>query len=286
MTLSNQFVFLTTDLDGFRLCRETRTQTGMTAILCTAGWIEVFVRGEMVRIEKDDLYVRIPTYDFKVGPYNVSDDYQFMQITMDAKIFEQIMYEHMRLEPNWYVKQEYVREHPVFHLSEESQKFVKTYFDLLILQLKSPQTEYRTQILKLMAKGATMELLNYLDKLSVISPNDLMRMAANQSDYTFHEFMRMLQEYPHQREVQWFAAKMKITPKYLSEICKERSGKSASQWIADITVAELKHLLRNSTMPIHEIAEYMEFPNASFFCQYTKKHTGLSPNSFRKQTKV
>lgn len=286
MTLSNQFVFITTDLDGFRLCRDTRTQEGMTVILCTAGFIEVFFRGKMVHIGKDDLFVRIPTYDFKVGPYNVSDDYQFMQITMDAKIFEQIMYEHMRLEPNWYVKQEYVREHPVFHLSEESQKFVKTYFDLLILQLKSPQTEYRTQILKLMAKGATMELLNYLDKLSVISPNDLMRMAANQSDYTFHEFMRMLQEYPHQREVQWFAAKMKITPKYLSEICKERSGKSASQWIADITVAELKHLLRNSTMPIHEIAEYMEFPNASFFCQYTKKHTGLSPNSFRKQTKV
>jgi YesN/AraC family two-component response regulator len=29
----------------------------------------------------------------------------------------------------------------------------------------------------------------------------------------------------------------------------------------------------------------MEFPNASFFCQYTKKHTGLTPNKFRKERK-
>jgi YesN/AraC family two-component response regulator len=240
----------------------------------------------MVRVEKDDLFVRIPSHDFKVGPYKVSDDYEFMQITVDAKIFEQIMFEHMRIEPNWYVKQEYIRNHPVFRLNEPSKEFFKAYFQLLILNLQSRPTEYRLQIMKLMAKGATMELLNYIDKLSVIKPTDLLRMSVNQSDYTFQEFMRLLQQYPHQREVQWYAQKMDITPKYLSEICKERSGKSASQWIAEYTVTELKHLLRNTTMPIHEIAKQMEFPNASFFCQYTKKHTGVSPNAFRKETKI
>lgn len=286
MTLSNQFVFLTTDIEGFRLCRNTRSQTGMTAILCMGGWIEVDMYGKMVRIEKDDLFVRIPTHDFQVGPYNVSDDYEFMQITVDAKIFEQIMFDHMRMEPNWYVKQEYIRNHPVFRLSEPSKDFFKAYFNMLILNLEAPATDYRLQIMKLLAKGATMELLNYLDKLSVIKPDDLLRMSVNQSDYTFQEFMRLLQQYPHEREVQWFAKKMDITPKYLSEICKDRSGKSASQWIAEYTVTELKYLLRNTTKPIHEIAKEMEFPNASFFCQYTKKHTGLSPNAFRKETKL
>ncbi len=80
----------------------------------------------------------------------------------------------------------------------------------------------------------------------------------------------MLQEHPHEREVQWHAKQLKITPKYLSEICKERSGRSASEWIADVTVAELKHYLRNTTLPIREVARVMDFPNASFFCQYTK----------------
>jgi YesN/AraC family two-component response regulator len=83
--------------------------------------------------------------------------------------------------------------------------------------------------------------------------------------------------------VQFYAEKLRITPKYLSEICKERTKKSASQWIADYTIAELKHYLHDTTLPIHDIAEKMEFPNASFFCQYTKKHTGMTPNHFRKE---
>ena len=63
------------------------------------------------------------------------------------------------------------------------------------------------------------------------------------------------------------------------------SDKSAGEWIADVTVSELKHLLEDTTMPIREIARLMEFPNASFFCQYTKKHLGVSPNKFRKNKK-
>jgi len=286
MTLFTDSIFLTTDVEGFRVCRETRSETGMTVILCKAGHIDVYYKGEMVRIAKDDLFVRIPSFDIELGPYEYSDDYEFMQITVDAKIFEKIMYEHMRVEPNWYAKSEYIKNHPIFHLSEASMDFFHTYFHLFELQLKDKPSAYRNQIMMAVAKGATMEMLNYMDKLAVLNAQDLERLSVNQSDYTFHEFTRLLQQYPHQREVQWYAEKLHITPKYLSEICKERSGKSASAWIADMTVAELKHYLRNTTLPIHEIAAKMEFPNASFFCQYTKKHTGLTPNHFRKEKKA
>jgi YesN/AraC family two-component response regulator len=129
-------------------------------------------------------------------------------------------------------------------------------------------------------------MLNYMDKLAAMKGVEIEnRTSVNQSDYTFREFTRLLQQFPHEREVQWYAKHLGITPKYLSEICKERSGKSAGEWIADITVSELKHYLRNTTMPIREIARVMEFPNASFFCQYTKKHTGLTPNHYRKEKK-
>ena len=111
---------------------------------------------------------------------------------------------------------------------------------------------------------------------------DVERQSVNSSDYTFHAFTHLLREHPHMREVQWFAKQLNITPKYLSEICKERSGRSASEWIAEVTVTELKNYLRKTTLPIREIARVMEFPNASFFCQYTKKHTGMTPNHFRK----
>ena len=50
MTLSNQYVFLTTEVEGFRVCRDTRSAAGMTMILCEKGHIDVYMYGEMVRV--------------------------------------------------------------------------------------------------------------------------------------------------------------------------------------------------------------------------------------------
>ena len=284
MTLFTDYIFLTDEQEGFRECREKRTTSTktMTILLCEGGYIDVYFHGQMMRINPGALFVRIPDYVYELGPYQMSPDFRFKQVTIDSAVFEQIMYEHIRVEPNWYAKQEYIKEHPLYPLSETSKDFFYTYYHLLLLQLRDRQTQYRTQILKLLARGAAMEMLNYMDKLSILSVDAIDRLSINQSDYTFREFTRLLQQYPHAREVQWYAKQLKITPKYLSEICKERSGKSAGEWIAEITVSEIKHYLRNTTMPIHEVASVMEFPNASFFCQYTKKHTGMTPNHFRK----
>ena len=285
MILFTDSLFITDEAEGFRICRETRTTSTatMTVLLCKAGYIDVYFHGEMLRIKEGDLFVRIPDFTQPLGPYEMSPDFKFLQITIDAAIYEQIMYDHMRIEPNWWSKQEFIKRNPIFQISEVSKDFIDTYFHLLQLQLSDKQTNYRRQILMLIAKGATMEMLNYLDKLALIPDDGMKRVAVNHSDYIFHEFMRLLQQYPHKREVQWYAKELGITPKYLSEICKERSKKAAGEWIADITVSELKHYLQNTTLPIREIARLMEFPNASFFCQYTKKHTGLTPNHYRKE---
>lgn len=285
MTLYTDSIFLTNEIEGFRTCREKRTTSvnTMTALYCEAGHIDVWYHNAMLRIHAGELFLRIPDFSYEMGPYEMSPDFKFYQMTVDAHVYERVMYEHMRVEPNWYAKQEYVKEHPTFKFSPQSRDFFLAYFNMMCLQLQDKQTEYRRQIVMFIARAASMEILNYMDKLAVVAPYEDPRMSVNHSDYTFREFTRILQQFPHEREVQWYAAKLGITPKYLSEICKERSGKSASEWIADVTVAELKHYLTHTTMPIREVARIMEFPNASFFCQYTKKHTGLTPNHLRKQ---
>lgn len=284
MILHDEFLFLTNEIEGFRQCRTTLSETYTTIVLCKKGYIEVFFRGEMVRVAKDDLLIRIPRAT-ELGPYEYSDDFEFIELAIPNKIFEELMYEMMRVEPLWWQKQEFLKAHPLFHLSEYMKESCETFFHLLLLQHALPHNDYRAQILKNMARTASLSLLNYLDRVIPSESLDMTRLASNTSDYTFHTFTRLLSENPHKREVQWFAEQIGITPKYLSEICKERSGKSASEWIADVTVAELRHLLRDTTMPIHQVAKMMEFPNASFFCQYTKKHTGLTPNKFRKERK-
>ena len=282
MILSTDSVFLTDEIEGFRFARDTRSETSTTALLCLNGHIDVYYRGEMIRIAKNDIFIRIPMAT-ELGSYEISDDFRFMMLQIPNELFEELMYEHMRVEPRWWQKQQYLKKNPIFHLADTSIEFCEVYFHLLRLQLQDKQSDYRRQILMLIARGATMEMLNYLDKMLPDEALNAANMTTGTGDYTFYAFTGLLRQHPHEREVQWYAKQLNITPKYLSEICKAHSGKSASEWIADVTITELKHYLRNTTLPIHEIAKEMDFPNASFFCQYTKKHTGLTPNHFRKK---
>ena len=171
MTLFTENIFLTDEQEGFRVCRETRTTSSsktMTVLYCEAGYIDVYYHDAMFRINAGEMFVRIPDFSQEIGPYQMSPDFQFKQVTVSAIIFEQTMYDHIRIEPNWYAKQEYIKEHPSFVLSEKSKEFFYTYFQLLTLQLQDNLSDYRKQIIRLIAKGATMEMLNFLDKLSVV----------------------------------------------------------------------------------------------------------------------
>ena len=276
MTFSTDALFLTDEIAGLRECRETRSATSMTFLLCEAGSINIVLNRQTIHIGPNDLFVRVPAFGQELGPYDYSSDFRFKQITVSAAIYEEMMFAHMRVEPHWWQKQEYMRQNPVFHLSEQEIQYCEAYYMLVRLQLMDERTAYRKQILMSLARAVTMEVFNYLDKGNIVR-QEVPRESIDSSDYIFHEFVSLLHQYPHEREVQWFAKKLSITPKYLSEISKSRSGKSASEWIADVTVAELKHRLRNSTLSIRDVAKEMEFPNTSFFCQYTKKHTGTPP---------
>ena len=82
--------------------------------------------------------------------------------------------------------------------------------------------------------------------------------------------------------MQFYADKLHLTPKYLSKIIKEASGRSGPDWIDEYVILEAKNLLRYSKMTIKEIVFALNFPNASVFHKYFKAHTGLTPTDYRR----
>lgn len=84
--------------------------------------------------------------------------------------------------------------------------------------------------------------------------------------------------------VQDYADAQHLHPNYLNNVIKSKTGKSIGAWIADKTIAEAKSLLQNSSSSIKEIAWQLGFPESTHFSNYFKKHTDLSPISYRKQT--
>jgi AraC-like DNA-binding protein len=100
-------------------------------------------------------------------------------------------------------------------------------------------------------------------------------------NYT-NEFMRLVREH-HRRErsIGFYADKLYITPKYLSRVIKETTGKSAAQWISRHVIIEAKNMIRFSGKNIQQIAYELNFPNQSSFGKYFKHGTGMSPSEFQ-----
>lgn len=94
------------------------------------------------------------------------------------------------------------------------------------------------------------------------------------------------EHFREQRQVSFYADMLCITPKHLSTVVKEVSGRTAGNWIENYVVMEAKVMLRTTDLPVQEIANRLNFLNQSFFGKYFKHLTGVSPSQFRKQTEL
>ena len=53
------------------------------------------------------------------------------------------------------------------------------------------------------------------------------------------------------------------------------------EWISRILVLHAQVLLKSSKQTVQQIALELNFPNASFFGRFFKKHTGMTPGQYR-----
>lgn len=273
-------VFLTNLIEDLPVKDNYRLGDTTSLIYCKHGSLTIELEQRTVKLEASDMMICMPRT--LIRSLRASADLKFYMLRVKSQIFDDIFLECFRMEPRWWEKQNYVHSNPVMHLGKYQQQLVESYYQFLSVNLISSMSIYRRHILQAIARAAVMEVLNYIEE--VLGPQDEVREdPVSQGDFVFRQFLQLLQEYKQEREVQFFAEKIGLTPKYLSEVCKQRSGKSASEWIAEVTVNEITHMITTTNMSIKEIAYRLNFPNSSFFCQYVKKHTGMSPVQLRRK---
>ena len=93
-------------------------------------------------------------------------------------------------------------------------------------------------------------------------------------------------EYIRNRDLDFYASRLCITPHYLSEICKKVSGKPATYWIDRFTLQEITRLLRQKELSLTTIAERMNFSSVSYFSRYVQKRMKTTPSEYRKDISV
>lgn len=93
----------------------------------------------------------------------------------------------------------------------------------------------------------------------------------------------VLQHYLQKRQVSDYAALLYVTPHYLNDSVKEITGKPASEFIYEEMIREAKSQLIQTSNTVTQIAAELNYSDQSYFCRFFKKHTGKSPQEFRKK---
>lgn len=123
-------------------------------------------------------------------------------------------------------------------------------------------------------------LTHYYDQLfhdRIASP------APTHSGEIFNRFLRLVNLHgSREHQLAFYADKLCITSRYLGTVVQTTSGVGAKEWIDRAIISRAKVLLRHSDKQSSQIADELNFPNASFFCKYFKRMTGLTPRQYRK----
>lgn len=82
--------------------------------------------------------------------------------------------------------------------------------------------------------------------------------------------------------VQQLAAQLNVSSRYLSDLLKQETGKTAIELIHISLMNEAKNRLKQNELSISEIAYTLGFNNPSYFSRLFKKEVGLTPLLFKK----
>lgn len=167
---------------------------------------------------------------------------------------------------------------PVMHLTEEEFKRCMADFYNVENRLLNISHNFYDELIISVFRTLIVDLFDFHVRINKKTE------VPSQSMLTLGRFMDMLErgDYRTEREVSYYASKLCVTPKYLSEICKNISGFSALWWINRYTILDIIRQLRDRSKTLSDIADQFNFSSPSYFSRYTQRYLGESPSDFRK----
>ena len=200
---------------------------------------------------------------------SVSNDFEGFAIVMSKHFLS-----NLNLEEGFsaYVS---VRDNPSTQLLCEEMDEMLKYYSLIKDTLKSKGNPNLLKITQLLTKaffyGIGYQIHNKTHE----------KQLNNKNSFTDNFSKLVNKHFKEHRNIGFYADKLCLSPKYMSTIIKEYTGKSAGEWIDDRVILEIKTLLKSSDMTIQEIGNELNFSSSSCVGKYFKRHMGISPKQYR-----
>lgn len=242
---------------------------------CSNGHMQIELNDKIYNWEKGNLAMILPNTLLK----NVQNSEDFIvDIIVFSHNFTRNIFKFQK--DLWDIAM-YIYSNPIRYADQNKHLTFSLYSQLLNAKIKEESNEYNREIIRHIFYAMFCEILREVNSWIPDSKraikNDL-----KQSDYIFKKFIeKVTADDGTHRSVSYYADLLYYSPKYLSKIVKNVSGKVPLEIIQAHATELIKYKLKNSDMSIKEISNYFKFPNPSFFGKYVKTHLGMSPKKYR-----
>jgi len=170
----------------------------------------------------------------------------------------------------------------VFQITKQQYDDINLIFSKMHEEIKSDYA-FKYDLLR----NYVLELIHYGQKLK---PVEASLTPINASTRIFSLFIELLErQFPIENTTQIlqlktakdFADTLKVHVNHLNKVLKEITGKTTTEIIASRINQEAKILLKQTSWNVSEIAYSLGFEEVAHFSNFFKKHTKVSPLTFR-----
>jgi AraC family transcriptional activator of pobA len=169
------------------------------------------------------------------------------------------------------------------HLSPNEEETLWDLFNKIRGEYYNNQDEYSRDI-----------MLTHIDSILKYSQRYYKRQFLNRtpiSGTTVSKFTEILKQYFESGKLQkqglpsvnFMASQLSISSRYLSDLLKQETGKTALEHIHISLIMEAKNLLLSTKNTVAETAYQLGFENPPYFSRLFKKEIGLTPTEYRDQ---
>ena len=168
-------------------------------------------------------------------------------------------------------------ENPIMRLTPAMQERCAANFEAVRHRLAQPQHHFYREVL---ISALQMMILDFYDFHAELYGFDRI---STQYHQLMNQFIDMLEngEYREHRDIGYYAGKLCVTSKYLSEVSKKVSGLPANYWITRYTSLEISRCLRDRSLSFTDIADMFGFSSQAHFSRYVLNNLGSKPSDFR-----
>ncbi len=245
------------------------------AIFCLAGRMRFKINLQNIELRANKILVVL---EGTIGEcLSISDDTRIAVIAFASKYFQTALQVDatMSLQRRLYAS-------PVCHLTSEAMEESMAIYRLMKAKIAETDNPFRKGAVLGYTQVLTYNAYKYL--LAPESDNGKPTERSSRQQELYTQFMEEVRKgYTQERSISYYADKLCVTSKYLSQVVHKVSGRFAGDWIADFVILEAKALLKSRKYTVQQIADKLNFANQSFFGKYFKDKVGCSPSEYQNE---